>query len=91
MASVPLQAALQSHHGLETRFADRRELVRTALKQAAPNQVRTSDLTYLCTDEGRLRLAIVRDLFNRELIVWSFGGAAGRRKFFYLPYESFFC
>jgi putative transposase len=40
-------------------------------KPAAPNQVWTSDITYLWTDEGWLYLAIVLDLFNREVIGWS--------------------
>ena len=37
----------------------------------APNQVWTSDITYLWTDEGWLDLAIVLDLFNREVVGWS--------------------
>jgi putative transposase len=37
----------------------------------APNQVWTSDITYLWTDEGGLYLAIVLDLFNREVVGWS--------------------
>ena len=37
----------------------------------APNQVLTSDITYLWTDEGWLYLAIVLDLFNREVVGWS--------------------
>jgi putative transposase len=37
----------------------------------APNQVWASDITYLWTDEGWLYLAIVLDLFNREVIGWS--------------------
>jgi putative transposase len=39
---------------------------------SAPNQVWTSDITYLWTDEGWLYLAIVLDLFNREVIGWKF-------------------
>lgn len=35
---------------------------------AAPNQVWTSDITYLWTHEGWLYLAIVLDLFNREVV-----------------------
>src|SRR3990172_7515230 len=38
---------------------------------AAPNEVWTSNITYLWTDEGWLYLAIVLDLFNREVIGWS--------------------
>ena len=41
------------------------------LAPAAPNQVWTSDITYLWTDEGWLYLAIVLDLFNREVVGWS--------------------
>ena len=37
----------------------------------APNQVWTSDITYLWNDEGWLYLAIVLDLFNREVVGWS--------------------
>ena len=37
----------------------------------APNQAWTSDITYLWTGEGWLYLAIVLDLFNREVVGWS--------------------
>ena len=37
----------------------------------APNQIWTSDITYLWTEEGWLYLAIVLDLFNREVVGWS--------------------
>lgn len=37
----------------------------------APNQVWASGITYLWTDEGWLYLAIVLDLFNREVVGWS--------------------
>jgi transposase InsO family protein len=37
----------------------------------APNQSWSADITYLWTDEGWLYLAIVLDLFNREVIGWS--------------------
>ena len=38
---------------------------------AAPNQVWTADMTYIWTDEGWLYLAMVLDLFNREVVGWS--------------------
>ncbi len=38
---------------------------------AAPNPIWTSDSTYLGTDDGWLYLAIVLDLFNREVVGWS--------------------
>jgi putative transposase len=38
---------------------------------AAPNRVWTGDITYIATTEGWLYLAIVLDLFNREVVGWS--------------------
>ena len=38
---------------------------------AAPDRVWTSDITYIWTDEDWLYLAVVLDLFNREVISWS--------------------
>ena len=37
----------------------------------APNQVWSSDITYIATDEGRLHLTAVLDLFSRQVVSWS--------------------
>jgi transposase InsO family protein len=37
----------------------------------APNAAWSSDITYVWTDEGWLYLAVVLDLFNREVVGWS--------------------
>ena len=37
----------------------------------APNQVWTGDITYIATDEGWLYLAVVLDLFSRQVVGWS--------------------
>tara|TARA_R110001599_G_scaffold70762_1_gene198060 strand:+ start:259 stop:1101 length:843 start_codon:yes stop_codon:yes gene_type:complete len=37
----------------------------------APNTVWTSDITYIATDEGWLYLAVILDLFNRQVVGWS--------------------
>ncbi len=37
----------------------------------APNQVWTSDITYIATDEGWLYLTGVIDLFSRQVVGWS--------------------
>lgn len=37
----------------------------------APNRVWAGDITYIATGEGWLYLAVVLDLFNREVIGWS--------------------
>jgi putative transposase len=56
-----------SKHGLPV--AD--NLLARNFKPSSQNQVWTSDITYLWTDEGWLYLAIVLDLFNREVVGWS--------------------
>jgi len=38
---------------------------------AAPNRAWSSDITCVWTDEGWLYLAVVLDLFNREVVGWS--------------------
>jgi transposase InsO family protein len=38
---------------------------------AAPNQVWTSDITYLATAEGWVYLAVIIDLFSRQVVGWS--------------------
>lgn len=38
---------------------------------SAPNQAWSADLTYVWTEEGWLYLAVVMDLFNREIVGWS--------------------
>ena len=40
---------------------------------SAPNQVWTGDITYIATDEGWLYLAVVIDLFSRQVVGWSLG------------------
>ena len=38
---------------------------------AAPNQVWTSDIRYVATAEGWLYLAVIIDLFSRQVVGWS--------------------
>ena len=61
------KATTDSKHGLAV--AD--NLLDRNFTPSAPDQVWTSDITYLWTDEGWLYLAIVLDLFNREVVGWS--------------------
>ncbi len=56
-----------SKHGLPIA----KNLLARNFTPTAPNQAWTSDITYLWTDEGWLYLAIVLDLFNREIVGWS--------------------
>jgi putative transposase len=46
-------------------------LLNRQFKPELPNQAWVSDITYLWTDEGWLYLAIVMDLFNREIVGFS--------------------
>lgn len=46
-------------------------LLKRDLTPIAPNKVWTADMTYIWTDEGWLYLAVVIDLFNREVVGWS--------------------
>ena len=39
----------------------------------APNKVWTGDITYIWTDEGWLYLAVVIDLFNRQVVGFAMG------------------
>jgi putative transposase len=61
------RATTDSRHGLPVA----ENLLARDFAPSAPNQVWTSDITYLWTDEGWLYLAIVLDLFNREVVGWS--------------------
>jgi transposase InsO family protein len=36
-----------------------------------PNQVYTGDITYIPTQEGWLYLAVVIDLYSRQIVGWS--------------------
>ncbi|MGF6411569.1 transposase InsO family protein [Paraburkholderia sp. MM5482-R2] len=72
---------LMSDNGIKRRYRvttdSRHKLPVTpnALKRnftpAEPNQLFTSDITYIWTDEGWLYLAVTQDLFNREVVGWS--------------------
>ena len=40
---------------------------------AAPDQVCAGDITYIASDEGWLYLAVIIDLFSRQVVGWSLG------------------
>ena len=61
------QVTTDSKHGLPV--AD--NLLDRNFTPTAPHRIWTSGITYLWTEEGWLCLAIVLDLFNREVIGWS--------------------
>ena len=47
------------------------KLLQRNFTAATPNQVWTGDITYIATDEGWLCLAVVLDLFSRQVVGWS--------------------
>ena len=61
------KATTNSRHSMPV--AD--NLLARKFKPEAPNQAWSGDITYIATDEGWLYLAVVLDLFNREIIGWS--------------------
>ncbi len=61
------KATTDSKHGLPVAP----NLLDRNFQPTAPNRVWTADLTYVWTDEGWLYLAVVLDLFNREIVGWS--------------------
>jgi putative transposase len=61
------QATTDSSHSLPVA----ENLLDRHFKPEAPDQVWTSDITYIATDEGWLYLAVVIDLFSRQVVGWS--------------------
>ncbi|PIE32523.1 hypothetical protein CSA56_15065 [candidate division KSB3 bacterium] len=46
---------------------------------SAPDRIYCSDITYLWTAEGWLYLAVIIDLFSREVVGWSLSKRMGRK------------
>lgn len=46
-------------------------LIERDFAPALPNQIWTTDITYLATDEGWLYLTVMLDLFSRQIVGWS--------------------
>ena len=46
-------------------------LIARDFSPALPNQVWTTDITYVATDEGWLYLTVMLDLFSRQVVGWS--------------------
>ena len=46
-------------------------LIARDFSPALPNQVWTTDITYLATEEGWLYLTVMLDLFSRQIVGWS--------------------
>lgn len=61
------KATTDSRHGLPVAP----NLLARDFAPTAPNRAWVADLTYVWTDEGWLYLAVVLDLFNREIVGWS--------------------
>jgi putative transposase len=84
-ASKPRVERLMREHGIRARHKRRYKattdskhtlpvaanLLDRNFTPTAPNQAWSADLTYVWTDEGWLYLAVVLDLFNREIVGWS--------------------
>jgi len=60
-------ATTDSKHGLPVA----ENLLERRFQPAKPNAVWSGDITYIATDEGWLYLAVVIDLFSRQVVGWS--------------------
>ena len=63
------KATTDSRHDLPV--AD--NLLQRQFDVVTPNRVWAGDITYIATDEGWLYLAVVIDLFSRQVVGWSLG------------------
>jgi putative transposase len=61
------KATTDSNHGLPVA----ENLLQRDFSPAEPDRVWSSDITYIATDEGWLYLAVVIDLFSRQIVGWS--------------------
>jgi transposase InsO family protein len=61
------KATTDSNHSLPVA----QNLLQRDFSPAAPDRVWSSDITYIATDEGWLYLAVVIDLFSRQVVGWS--------------------
>jgi putative transposase len=66
-AARKFKATTNSRHNLPV-FDN---LLEQNFTSTAPNQKWVGDITYLWTDEGWLYLAVILDLFSRQVIGWS--------------------
>jgi putative transposase len=69
------QAALQGHHRqLVNKLSISPNLLNREFTVAEPDKVWVGDITYIATDEGWLFLAVVIELFSRQVVGWSLRG-----------------
>ena len=66
-AKRKFKATTDSNHGLPVA----ENLLQRDFAPLAPDQVWSSDITYIATDEGWLYLTVVMDLFSRQVVGWS--------------------
>jgi transposase InsO family protein len=70
-AAWTTQEALQGDHGFQAHTAGGAEPADQNFATERPDQVWTADITYIATGEGWLYLAIVLDLFTRQIVGWA--------------------
>ena len=63
------KATTDSNHGLPVS----ENLLNRNFSPEQPDRVWTGDITYIATDQGWLYLAVVIDLFSRQVVGWSLG------------------
>ena len=63
------KATTQSKHNLPVAP----NLLKRNFSASAPDQIWLSDITYVWTEEGWLYLAVILDVFNRQIVGWGMG------------------
>jgi putative transposase len=67
--SGTLEAEIQSNNRQQSRLSD--NLLNRDFQLERPDLVWTGDITYIATQEGWLYLAVVIDLFSRQVVGWA--------------------
>jgi transposase InsO family protein len=82
MALAEVEAKQKKRFKATTDSNHKRKIFPNLLKREfsvlVPNKVWVSDITYIRTGDGWLYLAVIIDLFNREVIGWSMGNKIDR-------------
>jgi hypothetical protein len=66
---LAFKATTDSRHNLPAAA----NLIARDFAPAQPNTVRATNITYIATDEGWLYLAVMLDLFSRQVVGWAIG------------------
>jgi hypothetical protein len=79
-AKLWLGRSVQGRHGLRSWLSVSPEHFDRNFRVPRENRVRVSDITYIETEQGRMYLTVIIDLFNRKVVGRSMGDDLGTEK-----------